>query len=100
MSHPVNRIVGFIVKLCLGLMAAVFAVSLLAAALVVVVLSVLKSLITGRKPAPATIFSRFQQFSPQGGMWQGNARQSAAGATSAQVVDVEAREVRDDKRLG
>lgn len=98
MSHPVNRIVGFIVKLCLGLMAAVFAVSILAAALVVLLLSVLKSLITGRKPAPAAVFSRFQQFSPQG-MWPSNARQSAAGATSAQVVDVEAREIRDDKRL-
>lgn len=97
MFHPVNRIVGFIVKLCLGLMAAVFAVSILAAALVVLLLSVLKSLITGRKPAPAAVFSRFQQFSPQG-MWPGNARQSAAGATSAQVVDVEAREIRDDKR--
>ena len=80
-------------------MAAVFAVSVLAVALVVLLLSVLKSLLTGRKPAPAMVFSRFQQFSPQG-MWPGNTRQSAAGATSAQVVDVEAREIRDDKRVG
>ena len=99
MSHPVNRIVGFIVKLCLGLMAAVFAVSVLVVALMVLLLSVLKSLLTGRKPAPAMVFSRFQHFSPQD-MWPGNARQSAAGTSSAQVVDVEAREIRSDKRVG
>ena len=68
MSNPVGLIFRFILKLTLGLFAAVFALSLLAAALVFVALNLLKSLLTGRKPAPAMVFGRFQQFSPQA-MW-------------------------------
>lgn len=99
MSNPVGLISRFILKLALGLFAAIFALSLLAAALVVLALSLVKALLTGRKPAPAAVFGRFQKFSPEG-MWpmrpgrNGNTP-NAAGA----VVDVEAREVRDDKRL-
>lgn len=89
----ISKILRFFLKLVLGLFAAVFAVSLLVAALIVVALSLLKSLVTGRKPAPAMVFGRFQRYSPQG-MWPGG-----AGKTSADVVDVEVREVRDDKRL-
>ena len=70
---------------------------LLAAALVFVALNLLKSLLTGRKPAPAMVFGRFQQFSPQA-MWPGRpAREDAAHAGN--VVDVEVREVRDDRQL-
>jgi hypothetical protein len=96
----ISQILRFFLKLVLGLFAAVFAVSLLAAALIVVVLSLLKSLVTGRKPAPAVVFGRFQQrYSPQG-MWPGGAGRDAANAPrAADVVDVEVREVRDDKRL-
>lgn len=95
----ISQILRFFLKLVLGLFAAVFAVSLLAAALIVVVLSLLKSLVTGRKPAPAVVFSRFQRFSPQG-MWPGGTGRDAANAPrAADVVDVEVREVRDDKRL-
>ena len=65
----ISKILRFFLKLVLGLFAAVFAVSLLAAALIVVVLSLLKSLVTGRKPAPAVVFGRFQRYSPQG-MWR------------------------------
>jgi hypothetical protein len=92
----ISKILRFFLKLALGIFAAVFALSLLAAALIVVVLSVLKSLVTGRKPAPAVVFGRFQRYSPQG-MWpgQGNATTPRGG----EVVDVEVREVRDDKRL-
>jgi len=98
-----DQLLRFALKLALGLFAAVFAVSLLLAALIVVAFSLLKSLVTGRKPAPAAVFGRFQRFSPQG-MWPGGAgRESAARPSSASdVVDVEVREVRDirgDKRL-
>lgn len=97
MFSPFSQLFRFILKLVLGLFAALFAVSLLLAALIVVVVSLLKSLITGRKPAPAMVFGRFQQFSSQG-LWPG--RTARADATDAgKVVDVEAREVRDDKRL-
>ena len=95
----ISKILRFFLKLVLGVFAAVFALSLLAAALIVVVLSVLKSLITGRKPAPAVVFGRFQRYSPQG-MWPGGPAQSnATNQRAGDVVDVEVREVRDDKRL-
>ena len=95
----ISKILRFFLKLVLGVFAAVFAVSLLFAALIVVVLSVLKSLITGRKPAPAVVFGRFQRYSPQG-MWPGAPAQgNAANPRAGEVVDVEVREVRDDKRL-
>ncbi|WP_411884851.1 hypothetical protein [Polaromonas sp. YR568] len=99
MLRLISKILRFFLKLVLGLFAAVFAVSLLAAALVVVLLSLLKSLVTGRKPAPAMVFGRFQRYSPQG-MWPGSAgRDSVNTPRTADVVDVEVREVRDDKRL-
>jgi hypothetical protein len=95
----ISKILRFFLKLVLGLFAAVFAISLLAAALIVVLLSLLKSLITGRKPAPAMVFGRFQRFSPQG-MWPDGAGHDATNSQrNADVVDVEVREVRDDKRL-
>ena len=98
----ISKILRFFLKLVLGVFAAVFALSLLAAALIVVVLSVLKSLITGRKPAPAVVFGRFQRYSPQG-MWPGGPSQSnTASPRAGDVVDVEVREVRevrDNKRL-
>jgi hypothetical protein len=97
--HPVSQIFRFILKLVLGLFAALFAISLLVAALIVFALSLLASLITGRKPAPAMVFGRFQQFSQQG-VWPGSrAREGAPKAGTGQVVDVEVREIREDTRL-
>ncbi|MEO7399522.1 MAG: hypothetical protein ABIV07_01945 [Polaromonas sp.] len=98
MSNPVGLIFRFILKLALGLFAAIFALSLLAAALVVVALSLVKALLTGRKPAPAMVFGRFQKFSPEG-MWPVRPGRNDSAPNAAAVVDVEAREVRDDKRL-
>ncbi|HEY3047859.1 MAG TPA: hypothetical protein VGJ72_10415 [Polaromonas sp.] len=103
MPSVFSQILRFILKLALGLFAAVFALSLLLAALIVVAFSLLKSLITGRKSAPAMVFGRFQKFSPQG-MWPGGPRPegTASPGRAGDVVDVEVREVRDirgDKRL-
>jgi uncharacterized membrane protein YedE/YeeE len=98
MPSFVGRILRFILKLVLGLFAVVFAISLLVAALIVVALSLLKALITGRKPAPAMVFGQFQRFSPKG-MWPGNpARETPASLGAGEIVDVEVREVREDKR--
>ena len=89
----------FVLKLVLGLCAAIFAFSLLVATLVVLALGWLKALITGRKPAPSLLFGRFQQFQ------QFTPRGSAPKGAHGQVVDVEAREIhdirdiRDEKRL-
>jgi hypothetical protein len=98
-THPANQIFRFILKLVLGLFAALFAISLLAAALVALALSVLTALITGRKPAPAMMFGRFQQFSRQA-MWPAGsrARDGSTQAHGGQVVDVEVREIPDDRR--
>ena len=99
MSRFFSRVLRFILRITLGVFAAVFAISLLVAALIVVALSLLKSLVTGRKPAPAVVFGRFQRYSPQG-MWPGGPAQgNAANPRASDVVDVEVREVRDDKRL-
>ncbi len=105
MSSFPGQFLRFVLKLTLGLFAAVFAVSLLAAALVVLVLSLLKSLITGKKPAPAMAFGRFQKFSTQT-IWPGARDDRAAKASAADVVDVEVREIKEttqalapDKRL-
>ena len=92
MPSFVGQLFRFLLKLVLGLLAAVFAVSLLLLALVVLAFSVLKALITGKKPAPAMVFGRFQKFSPQG-MWPG--QQAPADASKGEIVDVEVREVRD-----
>ena len=100
MSNPLGQIFRFILKLVLGLFAAIFALSLLAAALIFVVFSLLKSLFTGRKASPAKVFGRFQQFSPQG-MWPGRASLSSHenAAQADNIVDVEVREVTDEKQL-
>jgi len=91
---------NFFLKLLLGLFAATFTVSLLIAALIVVALSLLASLFTGRKPAPAMVFRRFQQF-PHQARWPGSPTgkgHASPKPDAGEVVDVEAREVPDEKR--
>lgn len=99
MSDVVNQIFRFILKLVLSLFAAIFALSLLIATLVVLALSLLKFLITGRKPASAMLFEGFQQFRSKAA-WPGNTpRSDSPGPQAGQVVDVEVREIREEKRL-
>lgn len=101
MPSFVGRIPGFILKVVLGLFAALFAISLLVAALIVFIVLLLKSLITGRRPAASMVFGRFQRFSSQGG-WPGRATRGQPKPNqklnAGDVVDVEVREVRDDQR--
>lgn len=91
MQNFINRLVRFVIKLILAAFGLVFAISLLLAALIVIVISLLKSLITGKKPAPVMMFSRFQKFAP-GGMWPG----AAKAQHKNNVVDVQVREVPAD----
>lgn len=91
-----SRLLRFLLKLVIAVFAAALAVGLLLVALVVLALSLLKSLITGRKPVPAMVFGRFQKFSPQG-MWPGQTPRADAG--KGDIVDVEVREIRDEQRL-
>ena len=100
MSNPLSMIFRFILKLVFGLSAAVLAVGLLLVALTVFALSLLKSLITGRKPAPLMAFARFRAFQQQQqGVWPGApGGRASPKAASGQVVDVEAREIPDHRR--
>ena len=97
-----SQILSFFLKLIFAVFAAVFALSLLTVALGALVLSTLKWLITGKKPAFAIIWSGMRKSPP--GMWPAApVRKGAPPAAGAgQVVDVEAREVpeiRSDPRL-
>lgn len=87
-----GRVLRGVIRLALALAALVFVLSLLLASLVVVVGVSLWSLVTGRKPAPAVVFSRFRQTSQRytQGVWPGGVRKPLGD-----VVDVEATEVPD-----
>jgi hypothetical protein len=88
-----GRLIAGAIKLVLVLAATVFVVSFLLAALVVVVLVSLWSLITGRKPAPVVMFTRMREQSQRytRGVWPGATRDEPPG----EVVDVQATEVKD-----
>ena len=85
-----GRVLRGVIRLALAMAALVFVLSLLAASLVVVLGVSLWALVTGRKPAPAVVFSRFRQTSQRytQGMWPGGVRRPVGD-----VVDVEATEV-------
>lgn len=87
------RVLRGVFKLALGLAGLVFLLSLLAATLVVVIGASLWALLTGRKPAPAVLFTRFRQTSQRysQGAWPGGA--GGARRPMGDVVDVQATEV-------
>lgn len=87
-----GRVLRGVLKLVLGLALIVFVLSLLLAALVVVLGVSLWALVTGRKPAPVMVFNRFRQTSRRytEGVWPGRA---GTGRPMDDVVDVQAREV-------
>ena len=100
MDNFVGRIFRFFLKLLLAAFGIVFALSVLAAALIFMVFTVVAALLTGKKPVPSVVFSRFQKFSP-GGVWPRPATREGQkkAAKPSDIVDVEVREVRDDKPL-
>lgn len=82
------------VKLVLLVLAAVFALGVLCVGLLVVAVLVLRFLVTGRKPAVVTTFTRFNQAARQFGPGFRPGATGAARPDSADIVDVEAHEVR------
>jgi hypothetical protein len=107
-----NRLIQVLMRLALGIFAAVALLSLLALGLVMLLLALLRALVTGQKPAAVTAFSRFRQFSGQqmAGRWRStapeNSEPTSANARAQQavpsprsrlgsneVVDVEVREI-------
>lgn len=98
MSNPAAALLRLVLKLVFGLSAAVLAVVLLLAALVWLAWSLLKSLATGRKSAPAMVFSNFRQFSRRSA-WPGERPfTDKPGPAAGDIVDVEAHEVKASGR--
>lgn len=100
----VSAIFRIALKLVLVAAAAAFALSLVFVALVSLVWVLLKALLTGRKPAFVTTFQRFNQARQQfrrGGFGAGPSAAAGFGthAQAADVVDVQAHEVRNDQAL-
>jgi hypothetical protein len=109
-----TRLFQLVMRIVFWLFAAIALSSLLAVALVLVVLSLLRALITGKRPTGPMVFGRFQQFSSKGmqGMWPGAKPPPAPGSplaergrhpderprvASGDVVDVEVRDITPDK---
>ena len=86
------RVLRGVIKFALVLAATVFVLSFLLAALVIVLVASLLSLLTGRKPAPVVMFSRMRESSQRytQGVWPGR-----PGQPQGDVVDVEVTEVPD-----
>jgi hypothetical protein len=103
----------FVLKVCLALIAMVFAACLLAVGLLAVVFTLIKALVTWQKPTPWVVFRRVQKYSSNR-QWRGNqgshremdgSMMGAGGdfslkdrqvARNLDVVDVEVREVTPD----
>lgn len=90
----ISRILSFALRLVLWSFAAIFAISLLLASLVLLALGLLRALFTGQKAKPVDL-GRFQRFSAQA-TWGKAGNPGAAPVRSADVVDVEVREIRQD----
>ncbi|MES2412401.1 MAG: hypothetical protein V4614_01275 [Pseudomonadota bacterium] len=101
MPSFISQLLRFVLKLVLAAFGIVFALSMLAAALIFLVWRQLVGLITGKKPPPIMAFGKFQRFSPQD-IWAASAGGSQQ-PKGGDVVDVEVREVPEprsaDQRL-
>lgn len=104
LNHFLNQVLALVLKLFIGVMAAVFAVSLLAAGLVYLVFASVRYLFTGRKPAVAVVFGQLRQYrqSAADGVWPAPGRRTQTHPSQRQptpdVVDVEVREIDDGQR--
>ncbi len=99
----VSVLLRFVLKLFLAVIALVFATCLIAVALVAVVFSLLKALLTWQKPAPWVVFRQVQKYSARGqwpvnGAAGGHSNRERSPVRNADVVDVEVREVPQDKK--
>ena len=94
-----NQVVGLVLKIFLAVLAAVFAVSMLAAGVIYLVFAFIRFLLTGRKPVVAVLFSQMRQFrqSAADGVWPATRRKVPAPPRTADVVDVEVREINEDR---
>ena len=103
-SAFINAILGVFLKLSLLALALVFAIGLVAAALIYLAWGGVVFLLTGRKPAVAVLFGQFRQLKKfsTGGVWPSPGARPRADQPGQpghpDVVDVEVREIRNDRR--
>ena len=98
-----NALFAWFFKLALAAAALIFAASLLLALLVVLVVTSLWSLLHGRKPQVAVLWTRYRDMTrgmAQGGPWSAARRQAGQGSASnrgseADIVDVQVKEVHE-----
>ena len=94
MQNFIGKLFRFLIKLVLAAFGVIFAISFLFVALILMVLSLLKSLVTWTKPTPFVIFSQYKQFKNNAnGRWP----TASKAAAHRDVVDVEVREIKDKK---
>ncbi len=65
-----GRVLRFLGRLVFLWVAALLVACLIAVAMIVLVLSLVRALITGRRASPAQVFGNFKRYAPQG-MWPG-----------------------------
>ena len=95
MPSFISKILRFALKLLLLTFGLVFALSLLAAAMVVMLISLVKALISGKKPTASMGFGGFQKFSAKA-VWP---RAASAAGKPGEVVDVEVREIHEVREV-
>ena len=101
MTAFIHAILGIFIKLSLLALALVFAIGLIAAALIYLAWGGVVFLLTGRKPAVAVLFSQAQKLKKfsAAGVWPRPGTHAAdARAAAPDVIDVEVREIPGDKR--
>jgi hypothetical protein len=101
LNNFLNQVLAVVLKLFVGVLAAVFAVSLLLAGLVYLAFASIRFLFTGKKPAVAVVFSQLRQYrqSAADGVWPAPGRtQQPKRTPTPDVVDVEVREIDDGPR--
>jgi hypothetical protein len=96
LMNELKSVLRGLFKLALIVLTFSLGVAFLLAAIAVVAISALWSLLCGRKPAIYTTFTQFRQASQafrQGGAWPG--QRPPPGVNPEDVVDVQAHEVRE-----
>ena len=84
----------FVLKLFLALIALVFAACLLVVAVIAVVFTLIKALVTWQKPTPWVVFRQVQQYSARGQRpGYSHPQKDRQSVPTPDVVDVEDREV-------
>ena len=91
-ENLLSGLLRWVLKVVLAVFALLFGLSLLAAAIIMLVFSQLKYLITGKKSTAAMVFQRFREFK-SGGAWPTSAPGAAKPGRQGDVVDVQAREI-------